>query len=208
MSLFRWKPEYAVGIKVIDDQHKVLVGLINKLHDAIEDHFQEVALETILQELFDYTRYHFTTEEELMEQYGYEPEKLEKHKKQHQRFISELNSSQADMEILTREDAALIQEFLVNWLKNHILKIDTQLAEYLLHYEGVHDHEPSENFNLDNLSSTSSSDQTSRTKQAQDKTTDLLNGLKNLSVDSNQQDKKNQLIQLTEELADLLKNMD
>ncbi len=142
MSLFRWKPEYAVGIKVIDDQHQILVGLINRLHDAIEDHFQDTSLESILEELFDYTRYHFTTEETLMAQYGYEKDKLAKHKKQHQLFIAELNSSQTDSDKLTREDAALIQEFLVNWLKNHILKVDTKLAEFLLNHETVHDHEP------------------------------------------------------------------
>ncbi|GLQ29731.1 bacteriohemerythrin [Litoribrevibacter albus] len=139
MSLFRWKPEYAVGIKVIDDQHQILISLINKLHDAIESQFESASLESILEELFDYTRYHFTTEETLMAQYGYTEEKLTKHKKQHQLFIAELNSSQADIDKLTIEDAALIQEFLVNWLKNHILKVDTKLAEFLLNHDCIHD---------------------------------------------------------------------
>ncbi|GAA3931638.1 bacteriohemerythrin [Litoribacillus peritrichatus] len=132
MTLFRWKPEYAVGIKQIDNQHQTLIALINELHDAIESSFTPEKLNSVLQRLFDYTRYHFTTEENLMEASGYPSDKLKKHKKQHQLFIAELNGCQTDLDSMSVEDAIIIQEFLVNWLKNHILKIDTQLAEYLI----------------------------------------------------------------------------
>ncbi len=132
MSLFYWKPEYSVGIKKIDSQHQSLILLINELHDSIESNFSEQSFENILKKLFDYTRYHFTTEEEMMEASNYPKGQLTKHKKQHQLFIAELNGCQTDIENVSLEDAVIIQEFLVNWLKNHILKIDTQLAKYLL----------------------------------------------------------------------------
>lgn len=205
MSLFRWKPEYAVGIKIIDEQHQVLVQLINQLHDAIEDHFRTISLENILQQLFDYTHYHFTTEEELMVRYNYQPDQFEKHKKQHKQFIAELNSSQADLDNLTREDAALIQEFLVNWLKSHILKVDTQLAEFLLNHSSVHDFKPSIQG-----SHTSERQPNTQDKELNQQLLPLLNQLKHdlytLPTDTPIGDKKNQLIQQIEELTDLYNN--
>lgn len=205
MSLFRWKPEYAVGIKIIDDQHQILVGLINKLHDAIETHFQDTSLESILEELFDYTRYHFTTEETLMEKYGYEPNKLSKHKKQHQLFIAELNSSQTDIDNLTREDAALIQEFLVNWLKNHILKIDTQLAEFLLNHETVHDHQPDSEFKN---TATTLANRHKVESQAKRRVQALSSRIKTLKASDVTDQELQDLNLLVEELADLLDNLD
>jgi hemerythrin len=132
MSLFHWKTDYEVGIAIIDDQHKVLVHLINKLHHLIETTLEQASFEALLQELFDYTRYHFTTEEQLMEDAGYPNDEIERHKKQHQRFVVELNGTQTDLETLTKDDAVIIQNFLVNWLKNHILKVDMDLAEFLI----------------------------------------------------------------------------
>lgn len=203
MSLFRWKPEYAVGIKVIDDQHQILVGLINKLHDAIESHFEDTSLESILEELFDYTRYHFTTEETLMAKYGYEADKLSKHKKQHQLFIAELNSSQADIDNLSIEDAALIQEFLVNWLKNHILKIDTQLAEFLLNHEGVHNHQPETELN----DTTIRINRQHIESQAKNKVNDLSNRIKTLKASDITDQVLHDLNILIEELSELLNDL-
>ena len=36
MAIIEWKDEYSVGIQSIDQQHKIWVGLINKLHDAMK----------------------------------------------------------------------------------------------------------------------------------------------------------------------------
>jgi len=207
MSLFHWKPEYAVGIKVIDDQHQILVKLINKLHDAIESYFEETSLESILQELFDYTRYHFTTEETMMAQYGYSDEKLTKHKKQHQRFIAELNASQTDVDNLTREDAALIQEFLVNWLKNHILKVDVQLAEFLLNTEELLNAEELQQSSRN--PTTSAFDQTSTTAGTASnilkaKANTLAQEINKLSVENVTEDQLDRLRNLADELANEL----
>jgi len=205
MSLFHWKPEYAVGIKVIDDQHQILVKLINKLHDAIESYFEDISLDSILQELFDYTRYHFTTEETMMAQYGYTEEKLTKHKKQHQLFIAELNASQTDVDNLTREDAALIQEFLVNWLKNHILKVDVQLADFLLNTEELLNaeemHQPSQPRNTSAFNQIPTTENTDY-KILKAKASTLAKELRSLSLESITEDQLDRLRDLADELVD------
>lgn len=206
MSLFRWKPEYAVGIKVIDDQHQILISLINKLHDAIESQFESASLESILEELFDYTRYHFTTEETLMAQYGYTEEKLTKHKKQHQLFIAELNSSQADIDKLTIEDAALIQEFLVNWLKNHILKVDTKLAEFLLNHDCIHDQQV-EPYQVSDEDDASANQHQQIKEDAKKAASELSNQIHQLDPSKMTEAEVDQLKDLADQLTHLLEQL-
>ena len=46
--LIEWNDELSVGIQEIDEQHKVLVGLVNEMHDAIHArHGSEVSSEIL-----------------------------------------------------------------------------------------------------------------------------------------------------------------
>jgi len=35
MALFVWQDSYSVGVKVLDEDHKKLIGIVNELHDGI-----------------------------------------------------------------------------------------------------------------------------------------------------------------------------
>src|SRR5512140_2145124 len=61
-----WSDELSVGIQEIDEQHKVLVGLVNDMHRAIHEHHGRDTARAILEKLGDYTRVHFAVEESLM----------------------------------------------------------------------------------------------------------------------------------------------
>jgi hemerythrin len=37
MALFDWKETYSVGVKEIDNQHKMLVGTLNELFEAMRN---------------------------------------------------------------------------------------------------------------------------------------------------------------------------
>ena len=61
-----WGPKLWVGVKDIDDQHKKLVEIVNKLNDAmVAGHGREVIGPT-LNELIRYTQQHFAAEERIM----------------------------------------------------------------------------------------------------------------------------------------------
>ena len=67
MSKFvEWSNELSVGIEEIDSQHKVLVDLLNEVHEAIQRGRTLEATRDIIARLDEYARVHFAVEESLM----------------------------------------------------------------------------------------------------------------------------------------------
>ena len=124
-----WKQEYSVGIDSIDQQHKKLVNLINQLQTAVDYSAGEEFEREALDELVDYTKSHFSHEEQLMEQYDY-PD-YEPHKAQHQEMIKEVEDVLAEYE--QDHDRAMRHglNFLKAWLINHINGTDQQYSSFL-----------------------------------------------------------------------------
>ena len=54
-ALVEWSDELSVGIEEIDEQHKVLVNLVNNMHAAIVEHKGSDATKVILRQLIQYT---------------------------------------------------------------------------------------------------------------------------------------------------------
>lgn len=65
-ELFTWSDDFSVHVQEVDEQHKVLVGLLNELHVAIIEHHGKTTSRDILDRLAEYTRTHFLLEESLM----------------------------------------------------------------------------------------------------------------------------------------------
>ena len=127
MEKVRWKDEYSVGVEKIDHQHRHLFEIINKLigHGASKD--PGLVSET-LTEMLDYAKEHFTTEEELMQKYGY-PE-IGLHKEQHIYFFK--TTAELSINALNKQSMVYseIVEFLKLWLTLHILKCDMKYKEF------------------------------------------------------------------------------
>ena len=62
-SALAWDSSYATGIQTFDDQHKVLIRMVNDLHDAMQQKRSKEAVGQILRGLADYTVTHFADEE-------------------------------------------------------------------------------------------------------------------------------------------------
>lgn len=65
-DLFTWSDDFSVNVQEIDEQHKVLVGLLYELHLAIFGHHGRKTSRDVLDRLAEYTRTHFLLEESLM----------------------------------------------------------------------------------------------------------------------------------------------
>ncbi|MES9814261.1 MAG: bacteriohemerythrin [Candidatus Thiodiazotropha sp.] len=131
MSKFvEWSDALSVGIEEIDEQHKMLVELVNKMHEAIHQRHGSDVVKSILGDLADYTRIHFAVEESLMRILNYPG--YEDHKEIHE----ELLQSVADLqEKVTTGKTAIgfeLMHFLKTWLTKHIMEEDMEYSGFFL----------------------------------------------------------------------------
>ncbi|MCB1789415.1 MAG: bacteriohemerythrin [Gammaproteobacteria bacterium] len=124
-----WRDDLSVGIGSIDDDHKKLLTLINNLQTAVYYPTGEAFERQALQELVDYTKYHFDREEKLMRDNGYAD--YEAHKRQHEAMIAKvsgfLDAYEKDREGTVEE----LSVFLKDWLLKHIAGTDQQYSSHL-----------------------------------------------------------------------------
>ncbi|MBF0339155.1 MAG: hemerythrin family protein [Nitrospirae bacterium] len=129
MPFIVWNDNIGLGIREIDDQHKVLIDIINKLFDAMSAKKAKDILSAIFKELIDYTRYHFSAEETLMETCKY-PD-LAQHKHEHERLtvqVLDLQEQFAEGKVMV--DAKLMN-FLRDWLIDHIHISDKKICLFI-----------------------------------------------------------------------------
>jgi hemerythrin-like metal-binding protein len=63
IELIVWSDELSVNIEEIDKQHKKLIDVINVLFNAMIEGKTQNIIDTIIDDLIDYAKYHFSTEE-------------------------------------------------------------------------------------------------------------------------------------------------
>ena len=129
-----WKTEYELGVPQIDEQHKRLVEIAGDLYDALtgDPEKYKANLEGVLEAFGDYTNYHFSTEEALIEEHGYPS--LASHKLAHQNFIMELNNQKRKLSKDSSDpiaDGFRFYEYVLSWLLTHIAKADRLWADFL-----------------------------------------------------------------------------
>ncbi|MBI2306690.1 MAG: hemerythrin family protein [Rhodocyclales bacterium] len=127
-DLFHWSDDFSINIQEIDEQHRVLVDLLNQLHEAIRGHRGKATSREILDRLAEYTRTHFLLEESLMRLTHYPG--FEIHKAQHEELIAQVVALQ---DKLDNENATITFEllhFLKTWLTQHINDSDKRFGAH------------------------------------------------------------------------------
>ena len=131
--MFKWKDDFSVNIKSIDEQHQELFRIGDSLYNVVSikdgiDRYDEIM--EALYEMKDYAIYHFDYEEKLMKDNGYS--KFLKHKRQHDAFVNKLASIEdKDVDRKQKEVGMELIIFIANWIENHILKTDMEYKKYL-----------------------------------------------------------------------------
>ncbi|WP_347987062.1 bacteriohemerythrin [Methylomonas sp. AM2-LC] len=128
MSILNWNDQLMVGITSVDEQHKQLVTLINQLDEVVALGADQQTIIDTVNELVDYTIYHFQHEDELMLKANYNPDMLAKHREQHQEFADKMQAVQAEAKLNIRVISKDLLDFLVDWLCHHTLKTDKLMA--------------------------------------------------------------------------------
>ncbi len=124
--MIKWKEDYIIGVDKIDEQHKKLFEIANKAYELLKNEFcidKYDRIVEILDELKEYTVYHFKSEEEYMISIGYK--KFLSHKVEHDEFIKKITN--IDFKSIDEDqDKYLLEtlEFVVSWISGHILGRD------------------------------------------------------------------------------------
>lgn len=117
MSLLHWTPDLNTGIDWVDSQHQQIVHHINELYDAKLAGDSPEQITEVIECIIQYTQYHFSEEEEMLESVGYAL--LHTHKAVHHGFVDKLSKILNEFKVNQHISDSLI-ELLRSWLFNHI----------------------------------------------------------------------------------------
>ena len=123
-----WSEDFATGNAGIDADHQRLLALFNEFSMAVNAGKADMVIRSVLDDLMDYTYYHFAREELLMQESDY-PD-YARHKKMHDIFIRQIDDVGSHLGVGC-DISAFLLSFLGKWLSGHILGADRQLGRYL-----------------------------------------------------------------------------
>lgn len=129
MSLIIWNNSLITGIDMIDAQHKILINKVNKLQSCIQNENSFDDLSILLDELLEYTIYHFEMEEELFSNSQYSEK--DSHLKEHAAFS---NYIKGFLDVKNRDnilEAKNLLKYLNNWIVYHIKEVDMKYVPFV-----------------------------------------------------------------------------
>ena len=118
---------YKHGLLWQDHQHQQLLSAIYALNRKRDTALESSELKKTLAFLDFYVKSHFDMEEHYMESLGY-PE-IDAHQKQHAEFTEHVRIFRG--KVKSSNDPSLLLTELCNWLKDHIMGVDKDLAEFI-----------------------------------------------------------------------------
>ena len=129
MAYIDWKDSYCVQVKEIDRHHKMLVLMINTLHQALMENKAREAQKRTVDQMISYAANHFAVEENYMLKCNFPG--YRDHKTEHEQFTAKALDLQGRMDkagfVLTLE----LLNFLKDWFQNHILVVDKKYAGHI-----------------------------------------------------------------------------
>ena len=134
MVFVEWSDKLSIGMPEIDDQHKELINILNRLHTAMAEGKGKAVLKDTLADLTDYTITHFYTEERYMTRYRYP--QLAQHRVEHEAFVAKVKKFQEDFDAGNATISIELLRFIKNWLVNHISGTDMAMGKVLAHAAG------------------------------------------------------------------------
>jgi len=125
-----WRKSYEIGNETVDGQHKELFRLVQDVLDADAFGSRKEKIESALKFLAEYAVRHFETEEELMLESGFPG--YEAHKKIHEDFVHAVVDfmGRFEEEGSTVSVSETINGFVLDWLNEHIMGSDKEMAEF------------------------------------------------------------------------------
>jgi hemerythrin len=130
-GIIEWNERYSVGIKLIDDQHKELLRLINNFYlGCMQDRKNaEISFKLTIHGLINYIECHFAAEEQFLERIKY-PD-IAAHRRQHKEYIRVLRERRENFERGNVGSLKNFARYIRDWIVTHITLIDKKYATYI-----------------------------------------------------------------------------
>lgn len=141
---FNWDNKFDTGVDAVDVQHQKLVDIINRLGSISANQTSYAELDAILNELANYTVYHFEAEEKLMKHYAIDEAHQAVHIKAHQHFASQVTQAAKILRSspdISRQLLTPLLKYLTNWLVQHILGLDKRMTQEVLALQAGDSHD-------------------------------------------------------------------
>jgi len=126
-----WTPTISVNSEKIDNQHKNLFLIINKLITIKKEKAEPDTIFEVLRELIDYSDKHFKAEDQYMSKNNFPRLLLKAHLGEHEDYLGKMEKFVEDYgkgrETLTDE----ILKFLAGWWIEHVSKSDMKYARHV-----------------------------------------------------------------------------
>jgi hemerythrin-like metal-binding protein len=128
LAFVSWSDALSVGVKASDDDHKKLIGMLNRLHDGMRAGQGKEVVGKVIDELVSYTKFHFAREEEFFARTRYP---ADEHKKEHADLVAQVVNLQKKHKAGEISLSIETMLFLKDWLTNHIQGTDKQYSSHL-----------------------------------------------------------------------------
>ncbi|MBF0270154.1 MAG: hemerythrin domain-containing protein [Alphaproteobacteria bacterium] len=121
-----WQKWFEVGHEAIDFEHKIFFTLIHKLQCVTAESEDKAERRRVMEEIFKYADFHFTSEENIMQdsEYG----NVDAHKTIHRNLLRDLREAIAAYDVHS-DNAEEIVTFLFNWLLEHTIYEDLNISK-------------------------------------------------------------------------------
>ena len=129
MALITWNEEYLVNVLEIDQQHKKIVEIINRLYEGMQDGESKNVLHKILGDVVQYAAYHLGFEEKMLIEFSYPDATI--HQQVHTDLIDQLKALIEKYETGSAALSPELTDFLKNWFVNHIMSNHKKYWDFL-----------------------------------------------------------------------------
>ena len=123
MTLMTWTSAMSVGIRELDEDHRVLIRIINQLAESEANGHQTAILRQCLYSLLRYAEFHFAREEKVMAACDFPG--LAHHKEEHRAFTAHMKALATALDDAALPAAKIVNQdlldYLKDWLNHHIL---------------------------------------------------------------------------------------
>jgi len=119
-----------ITTEVIDQQHQHLLNKLNELNNAVSAGEARATLYKMIDDVIEYTRFHFSTEEQFMMETCFDD--LEWHKEKHRQLVDDAIRLKEKLDYIGEE---LFSDWFIHWpfgrVLAHIQYADRQFEAHL-----------------------------------------------------------------------------